>query len=277
MNIFEKLQSISRPTVYLLVFALMSAPLLFPVSLPLEVSDATRASYDAIEALPAGATVMLSTDWEASTQAESAPQTEAIVRHIFRRGLKLIIVGMWPQGNSATEVIVNRLASEAGKKYGADWVNLGYKPGGEVVLASLAENIKALYPQDAKGTPIGNLEICKNLSGVKDVNLVVSVSWGDPGHITWVKMVGTPHKVPVVAAVTAVSIAGCAPYVQSRQIVGVVGGLGGAAEYEKLVGYSGKATAGMGAQTVGHMLILALVIIGNIGYLGAKSRSVKGV
>lgn len=275
MTFFEKIQSIDRRFIYLLVFVLLSVPSLRPFSLPLQVSDATQAAYDAIEKLPPESTVMLSTDWEASTQAESAPQTEAIVKHIFGRNLKLIIVGLWPQGNSATEVIVDRLASEMGKTYGVDWVNLGYKPGGEVVLASLADNIQSLYPQDAKGMPVANIEICKGLSSVKDVDLVISVSWGDPGHLTWVKMVGTPHKIPVIAAVTAVSIAGCAPYVQSGQIVGVVGGLGGAAEYEKLVGYSGKATAGMGAQTVGHFLILVMVVIGNIGFIAMKKRLAK--
>jgi len=242
----------------------------------LDISEATQASYDAIENLAPGSIIVISTDWEASTQAESGPQTEAIVRHIFRRDLKLVVLGLWPQGNSATEAIVDRLAGEYGKAYGTDWVNLGYKPGGEVVLASLAENIRTLYPQDARGTPIDDLEICRELTGAKDMSLVISVSWGDPGHITWVKMVGTPHKVPIIAAVTAVSIAGCAPYVQSGQITGVIGGLGGAAEYEKLVESPGKATAGMGAQTVGHILILVLVLVGNIGYVAAKRRPSKG-
>jgi len=104
----------------------------------------------------------------------------------------------------------------------------------------------------------------------KDVDLVCSVSWGDPGHITWVKMVQTQTQVPVIAAVTAVSVPGCAPYVQSGQLSGVIGGLGGAAEYEKLLGYAGKATAGMGAQTFGHIFILALIILGNIGYLSTR-------
>lgn len=270
MTIMERLQSIKRVTIYGLVILVLSIPLLVPMKIPLEVSSATQAAYDAIEALTSGSIFMLSTDWEASTQAESAPQTEAIVRHVFSKGLKLIIVGMWPQGNSATEQIVEKLASDMNKAYGIDWVNLGYKPGGEVVLASLAENIKELYPRDARGNAINDLEIGKNLSSVKDVDLVCSVSWGDPGHLTWVKIVQTQHKVPVIAAVTAVSVAGCAPYVQSGQIVGVVGGLGGAAEYEKLVDHPGKATAGMGAQSMGHLLILALVILGNIGYISTK-------
>lgn len=275
MKIYERLQSISRPIIYLLLLGLLSVPLLFPISLPLDISPATQSSYDAIEKLAPGSIIVVSTDWEASTQAESGPQTEAIVRHIFQRDLKLVVLGLWPQGNSATDSIVNRLASEYDKAYGTDWVNLGYKPGGEVVLASLAENIRTLYPQDSRGTPIDNLEICRDLTSAKDIALVISVSWGDPGHITWVKMVGTPHKVPVIAAVTAVSIAGCAPYVQSGQIVGVVGGLGGAAEYEKLVNSPGKATAGMGAQTAGHLLILLLVLVGNVGYIVSKRQSGK--
>jgi len=230
----------------------------------------TQAVHDAIEALEPGSIFMLSTDWEASTEAESGPQTEAIVRHVLGRDLKLIIVGLWPQGNSATQQIVERIASEMGKTYGVDWVNLGYKPGGEVVLSSLAANLRELYSSDVKGTPLDQLEICRGLTSAKDVDLVCSVSWGDPGHLTWAKMVQTQVGVPVVAAVTAVSLPGCAPYLQSGQLLGVVGGLGGAAQYEKLVGYAGKATAGMGAQSFGHILVLTLVVLGNIGYLATR-------
>lgn len=266
----ERLQSIKRTTIYGLLIVVLSIPLLFPISIPLQVSSATQAAYDAIEELPPGSIFMLSTDWEASTEAESAPQTEAIVRHVFRNDLRLVIVGLWPQGNFATEQIVEKVASEMNKTYGIDWVNLGYKPGGEVVLASLAANIREVYTRDSKGTPIDDLEICEGLMSAKDVDLVCSVSWGDPGHITWVKMVQTQTQVPVIAAVTAVSVPGCAPYVQSGQLSGVIGGLGGAAEYEKLLGYAGKATAGMGAQTFGHIFILALIILGNIGYLSTR-------
>lgn len=46
--------------------------------------------------------------------------------------------------------------------------------------------------------------------------------------------------------------------------------MGGAAQYEKLVGYAGKATAGMGAQSFGHILVLTLVVLGNIGYLATR-------
>lgn len=270
MSFFERLQSIPRITIYVLVIIVLSIPLIFPISLPLQVAPMTQAVYDAIEALEPGSIFMLSTDWEASTEAESGPQTEAIVRHVLGRDLKLIIVGLWPQGNSATQQIVERIASEMGKTYGVDWVNLGYKPGGEVVLASLAANLRELYSSDVKGTPLDQLEICRGLTSAKDVDLVCSVSWGDPGHLTWVKMVQTQVEVPVVAAVTAVSLPGCAPYLQSGQLLGVVGGLGGAAQYEKLVGYAGKATAGMGAQSFGHILVLTLVVLGNIGYLATR-------
>lgn len=270
MSFFERLQSIPRITIYVLVIIVLSIPLIFPISLPLQVAPMTQAVYDAIEALEPGSIFMLSTDWEASTEAESGPQTEAIVRHVLGRDLKLIIVGLWPQGNSATQQIVERIASEMGKTYGVDWVNLGYKPGGEVVLASLAANLRELYSSDVKGTPLDQLEICRGLTSAKDVDLVCSVSWGDPGHLTWVKMVQTQVGVPVVAAVTATLLPGCAPYLQSGQLLGVVGGLGGAAQYEKLVGYAGKATAGMGAQSFGHILVLSLVVLGNIGYLATR-------
>ena len=55
-------------------------------------------------------------------------------------------------------------------------------------------------------------------------------------------------------------------YVASGQYVGLLGGMKGAAEYELLVGERGTAVTGMGAQSIVHLLIIAFVILGNIGF-----------
>jgi hypothetical protein len=62
MSFFERLQSIPRITIYVLVVIVLSIPLIFPISLPLQVVPMTQAVYDAIEALEPGSIFMLSTD-----------------------------------------------------------------------------------------------------------------------------------------------------------------------------------------------------------------------
>lgn len=278
MKLFAKLQSIDYRIIYLLVFVLLSAALIFPIKVPMVVSKEVQNVYDIVESLEPGTAVMFSSDWESSVAAECVPQTEALIRHMFNRNLRVVIMGQWPQGNASTDEITERIAQELGKEYGKDWCNLGYKPGGAAVLSAMAEDIKAVFPEDNRGNAYDSLEVCKGLSNIEDFGLITVISWGDPGHLTWVKMVQTPYGVPMVAGVTAARAADTVPFVQSGQIGGLLSGLGGAAEYENLVDYPGKATAGMGAQSVGHGLVLALVIIGNLGYFASKKNNEnKGV
>jgi len=60
---------------------------------------------------------------------------------------------------------------------------------------------------------------------------------------------------------------GLYPLLQTGQVNGLIGGLRGAAEYEKLVQFSGKATAGMDAQSATHFLIIVLIGLCNLFYV----------
>jgi hypothetical protein len=82
----------------------------------------------------------------------------------------------------------------------------------------------------------------------------------------------------VGAGVTAVSAADAYPFLQSGQLTGLLAGMKGGAEYEILVSKSGysKATmpavAAMDSQSLAHVVILLLVIIGNIAYFATRKQ-----
>ena len=65
-------------------------------------------------------------------------------------------------------------------------------------------------------------------------------------------------------------------YVSSGQFVGLLGGMRGAAEYEILIGEEADAVTGMQAQSLVHLLIIALVILGNVGFFLGRGRIRKG-
>ena len=68
----------------------------------------------------------------------------------------------------------------------------------------------------------------------------------------------------MVAGVTAVSAPEYYPYLQSNQLLGLLGGMAGAAEYEKTRGESGSATQGMDAQSLGHLFVALCILMGNV-------------
>jgi hypothetical protein len=74
---------------------------------------------------------------------------------------------------------------------------------------------------------------------------------------------------------TSIQVNEVMPYVQSGQIVGILGGMPGAAEYESLIGQAGIGTSGMDAQSVAHLVIVGFIIFGNISFFVERRRSKK--
>jgi hypothetical protein len=54
------------------------------------------------------------------------------------------------------------------------------------------------------------------------------------------------------------------PYLQSGQLKGLLGGMAGAAEYERLRNEKGTATRGMDAQSLAHVFVALCIVAGNV-------------
>nr|MCS5622447.1 hypothetical protein [Candidatus Neomarinimicrobiota bacterium] len=83
-DVFLKIGSVDRRWIFLIIAAVVIVPLLFPIGLPIRATDTTKDVYDAIERLPAGSNVLLSTEYSPSTRPENHPMTISILRHLFK-------------------------------------------------------------------------------------------------------------------------------------------------------------------------------------------------
>jgi len=48
--------------------------------------------------------------------------------------------------------------------------------------------------------------------------------------------------------------------------------MAGAAEYEVLIGHRALATRGMDAQSMAHVFIALMIVLGNLAFIGAKQE-----
>ena len=76
-----------------------------------------------------------------------------------------------------------------------------------------------------------------------------------------------PQPIPASIATTSVMAPDLVPFVGSGQMIGLVAGMSGAAQFEQLVGVVGGGSQGMDAQSFAHLLIIAAIILANIAYL----------
>jgi hypothetical protein len=58
----------------------------------------------------------------------------------------------------------------------------------------------------------------------------------------------------------------------SGQLVGLLGGLKGAAEYETLVNRRGRGLTGMDSQSIVHVLLVLFIILGNVILIHQKRK-----
>ena len=128
--------------------------------------------------------------------------------------------------------------------------------------------------KDNDGAETASIPLMKNLEKLADFDLVVSLSAGDPGIETWIAYGSDKYHFKMTGGTTAVNVGSMAQYVQAGQMTGLIGAMRGAAEYEMLIDKRGDAAAGMDAISLGHYLIVALVILGNIAYFA--TRPAKG-
>ena len=271
-----KIGSIDRRWIFLIIAAVVIVPLIFPVGLPIRPTDTTKNVYDSIEKLPAGSKVLLSVEYSPSTRPENHPMTISILRHLFKNNHKVFITCLWPDGQFMAQDAINQVAKqEFNKTYGVDYVFLGFRPGNEAVVKGIVSNLRKLYTVDVYQKKIDEIPLMNGINNFKDFDFLFSSSAGFPGTIEWVQYASDPTGIPMASGVTSIQVNEVMPYVQAGQMVGVLAGMPGAAEYEALINQKGTATSGMDAQSVAHLVIVLFIILGNVSFFIERNRSKK--
>ncbi len=273
-NFCDRMQRIPRWTIYLLLAGVVAWQLLYPIKLPMTPSGTTRGVYQAIEAVKPDQIVVISTDWDASTQAETGPQTRALIQACFEHGKRFAILNIAaPMGHKLAHGIAEEVADQYGARYGVDWCNWGYKVGFRNVLLALGKDVPKAVGQDFYATPVADIPMMRGIEDAGDIGLVVEVSGLAGVMEPWIGLIQGPYQVPFAGAVTAVMAPGYYPFLDSGQMEGMLVGAKGAAEMEVLLKRPGLGQAIMSAQSWAHIFIIALIILGNLGYLLARGRA----
>ncbi|HOD53715.1 MAG TPA: hypothetical protein PKJ08_04245 [Candidatus Cloacimonadota bacterium] len=317
MNLFERLQKLDRRWIFLVVAVAIILPLIFPFNSKTYTTDPTEKLYRLIDSYAPGphekaiekdkAVLMVFTH-DASTMPELFPMEVAILRHCFERKIKVFTMTFIPSAAPIMDYAINTVKEEFPEiKSGEHYVNFGYKIGALAlpIVLGMGEDIAEAVDIDAEGRKVSSLPIMKNVKNYNEMNLIMDFSGSSAGGM-WITYARSKYGANVGVGVTAVMAADEYPYLQTGQITGMLAGLKGAAEYEKLVDvfasnpdpakrefsrellkdpkwddaitnqniqYKFKqARIGMNAQSVAHIMIIVFILIGNIGYFITKYK-----
>lgn len=280
MRFFDKLLVIDRRIIFLLVAFAVTLPLFSKAILHIEVSPTVKAVYETVDNLPAGSKVLVSFDYDPASAPELQPMALSFFRHCFSKDLKVIIIGLWPQGpvqaNIALEDVFRDPEVQAKNlQYGIDYVNLGYMAGNEVVIQSMGSNIHTTFPADYSGNRTSELPLMKGVKNFDNIDFVYNLSAGYPGTQEWVQFAVDRFNARLGAGNTAVQAPMMYPYMQAGQLIGILGGMKGGAEYEIIGKRPARAVSYMFSQGVSHAVVVFFVIVGNLAFFITRGRKKK--
>jgi hypothetical protein len=277
VNFWQRLLAVDRRVIFALVAVAIVIPFFMNFAVKVGVTPQVQAVYDYIEKLPPGSLVMISCDYDPPSAPELQPMTETLLKHFFLKDLKVIMLGLWPQGSVQANIALAKVMEDTvlkakNLKYGIDYVNLGFTAGNEFVIIRMGTDMHAAFPVDFNGKKTSELPLMKNVRNFDNIAFVFNVSAGYPGTYEWVIFGVDRYRVKLAAGNTAVQAPLVSPYVQTGQLIGLLGGMRGAAEYEEVSHYYGKATGFMRSQTFSHAVVIFFIIVGNLAYFMTRGK-----
>lgn len=283
----ERLLKIDRRIIYIVLTILVIAPFFIPLTMKQNIMPQTQRLFDFIETIPPhDDAVLISFDHTPQTMPETHPMAIALLKHCFGRGIPVIGISFDPQSPGlavdafttvADEFNIRAQSREDSIRYGEDYVYLGWKSGRIAAMLDMGESIAEVYPRDHFRTSTDSLPLMQYIKNYKDIAIAITISGADYPQ-DWVLYPQSRYGVKVGAGLTAVMAPKYYPFLQTGQLSGLLSGMKGAAEYENLIyqhGYAhslGKAETGMNSQSMIHLLIIALIVLGNIGYFLSRRK-----
>lgn len=282
LDFLAKLQRIDRRWLYLALAAACALPFVLPVRLPVYVSPETRDLYETVDKCPPNKVVIIDSSWDAGSLGENWGQVEVVFEHLFRKNVKFVVISldMTPMGPQFADKVINKLVREKfpNKKYGVDWVNLGFTKGDWQAMQQIARDIRRQYPQDSRGYSLDDakhLPIMQHVHNIDDVHMIYSVTYSPMEN--WIPFIHGVYGTPIGFGCAGIQSTTYYRYILAHQLSGMLVGVRGAAEYDALLNSDIKKRTSLGTQLIvpqafGHAVIIFAVILGNIGYFASRRK-----
>ncbi len=283
-----------RRLIYLVMMLAVALPILLGVSQhPSRLVSAER-MYQVVEETQTkeGQVALVWLDFGPNTIAENKPQAEVLLEHLFRRHIPVLLLSQYQQAEGFLSTIPKEVAARLEKEmpgekweYGSAWVNGGFRPGGAIFMQALASSgdISKFLGRDVSGMPITHYPRFSSIGDLQGIRLV--------GHVTG--LVGVfdtivqflqkgEYRPTLVHGCTSITIPEAYIFLDSGQLKGLLEGIAGAAWYSQVLkshhpeSENSELLVTNTALSTAHLVLIALIIVGNIVSLSQWYRRAHG-
>ncbi len=241
-----------------------------------------------IDRLSENDTVLVGYEWDARRSGELRPLEQAVLGHLIQHKVKLVLVSTDAQGTLLLFDLRDELGAAGYKPSGEDYILLGYKPGAELALRSLAQDVRGALRSDFQGNDAMLSGLATNAGGQPRLNsladfAMVVVLADEPVDVQgWMEQVHPSAKkadgsfVPFGFLLPAETAPIVQPYLRQSSIYHL-SGKQGALSYQRLRGDKTAAQIGgeAGQQRLSLAIYVALFVIGAVA-VGVSSAVARG-
>jgi hypothetical protein len=272
---------IGRRVVFLFIGASLTLPFFMKFEMPIKVTPEVKILFDALAKLPPGSKVLAAFDYDPPSAPELQPMADAFMAYAFKHDLKVIIMGLWPQGPQQADLAVQKALRQPeiramNVRYGVNYVNLGFQSGNEFVIQRMGSSFRGMFPRDIYNTEYSRIPLLRGVENFSNIDFILNLSSGYPGTVEWVQIAVDRYGAKVGAGNTAVQAPSVYPYLSSRKLTGLAGGMSGAWQFEQATNEPGEATGYVLPQSFSHSVVIGFIIIGNaalfVGYRKSKQK-----
>jgi hypothetical protein len=245
--------------------------------------------FTQIDKLSENDIVLVGYEWDARRSGELRPLENAVLGHLIQRKVKLVLVSTDPQGTLLLFDFRDQLAAAGYNKNngGEDYILLGYRPGAELALRSLAQNFRSALMSDFQGsdaTKRGTLATDAatgeaRLNTLADFSMILVLADEAQDVQGWMEQVQrSARQVPFSFLLPAETTPVVQPYLSQPGIFHLAGAQGALA-YQSLRGGSGmpaeQIAREVSQQRLSLLVFVALLLVGAI-IIGISAAARRG-
>ena len=242
------------------------------LSLPGFSLPETNAVQRSVDALPAGATVLVACDYEPAMVGEMEAVSTGVIAHLLSKSVNVLLISTNPTGTVLGEQLLQRaraVSSQLAYPLAEKTVNLGYLAGGTSALFNFATYPQMAAPVTTDGRNAWEQPVLKNLDkgGNPLMNLaqIIVITADVDTARAWIEQVQpTITKVPLLVLTSAQSAPMISPYVDSGQVQGMVAGITGGSLYEQNTQRLSVGHSYWDSYQVGMLLLVVLIVVGGL-------------
>ncbi len=231
--------------------------------------------------------VMIAYEWDAQRTAELRPLEQAVTSQVMKNKTKLIVLSTDLQGTLLSFDLRAQLRATGynidpdGRVFGGrDYVFLGYRPGGELALRLLAQNLRAELRSDFEGRDATQGLLATNLDGsprvsqISDLSMIIVLADQPQDAQIWMEQVhSAAPSVPITFLLPQESEPMLQPYLRLPNVYHLAGLQGALALNTLTTGADSAAIArATGQQSLAVLTFVILLIGGGLGLALAHAR-----